>query len=127
MPKVKIETSLAPEPLGPYNQAVEINGTLFVSGQIPIDPKTALFVSGGINEQTSRVMLNLGAILKEAGFSWKDVCKCSIFLKDLSHFTDVNKIYATYFTEGIAPARECVEVSALPKNALVEISLIASK
>ena len=125
--KRKIQTPNAPAPVGPYNQALEVNGVLYVSGQVPLDPATGLIVSEGIKEQTEQVMQNLHAILEEAELSWKDVCKCSIFLTNLSHFADVNDVYASYFTSGIAPARECVEVSALPKNALVEISLIASK
>lgn len=125
--KRKIHTVEAPSPVGPYNQAVEVNGVLYASGQIPIDPQTDSVVSGGIKVQTQQVMQNLQAVLKEADLSWKDVCKCSIFLTNLSHFADVNDVYASYFTSGVAPARECVEVSALPKNALVEISLIASK
>ena len=127
MAKRIIQTNLAPEPLGPYNQAIEANGTLYVSGQIPIDPSSGLVIEGDIVAQTSLVMKNLGAVLEEASYKWDDVCKCTIFMKDLSQFVEMNNIYAKSFSAGIEPARECVEVSKLPKDVLVEISLIASK
>ena len=122
-----IETTDAPSPVGPYSQAIEINGTLYISGQIPLDPVSGKMEQEDIALQTKRVMRNLEAILKKADFSWSDVCKCSIFLKNLSQFGIMNDVYAQFFESGNEPARECVEVSQLPKNALVEISLIASK
>ena len=127
MGKRIIYTNQAPAPIGPYNQGVEINGTLYVSGQIPIDPATGELLDGDIKEQTVQVMKNLLAILKEAGYSFEDVVKASIFVKDLGDFGSVNEIYGSFFNEQIAPARECVEVARLPKDVQVEISCIAVK
>lgn len=119
------QTVNAPAPVGPYNQAVAINGILYVSGQIAIDPKTGSFVTEDIQAETNQVMKNIKAILLEAGATFENVVKASIFLANMDDFADVNKIYATYFNEMTAPARECVEVSKLPKNVSVEISVIA--
>jgi 2-iminobutanoate/2-iminopropanoate deaminase len=116
----------APSPIGPYSQAVEKNGTLFISGQIPLDPFSGALVSGSIEKETHQVMKNLQSLLSAASYSWTDVMKCSIFLKDLNDFEAVNKVYASYFDDNF-PARECVEVSKLPKDVNVEISLIAIK
>lgn len=121
-----IYTSDAPEPVGPYNQAILANDTLYVSGQIPINPKSGNIDSIDIEIQTHQVFKNLLAVLNKAEMGLKNVVKCSIFLDDLSDFQKVNELYATYFTTD-TPARECVEVSKLPKNARIEISCIAVK
>ena len=121
----KIITSKnAPAPIGPYNQAVQAGNTLYVSGQIPLDPISGEMKNADIEMETHQVMKNLEAILKEAGADFTNVVKCSIFVKDLSNFAVINKIYGTYFTVN-APARETVEVARLPKEAKVEISCIA--
>lgn len=122
-----IRTNLAPQPVGPYNQAIATSGEMiFVAGQIPLNPQTGKIVGGDdITKQTEQVMSNIEAILKEAGASWEDVVKTSVFLTDLANFSPMNQIYAQYFDETTAPARACVEVSRLPKNVLVEIECIA--
>ena len=122
-----IHTDKAPGAIGPYNQAILANGTLYVSGQIPINPKTAEIISSSITDETHRVMQNLEAILKQAEMSWENVVKCTIFTTDISKFSELNEVYGSYFNSGREPARECVEVSKLPKNVSVEISLIAVK
>ncbi len=121
-----INTKNAPAPIGPYNQAVLAGDTLYVSGQIAINPANEEMEQDSLDQETHRVMKNMHAILKEAGLDWIDVVKCSIFLLDMGQFATVNEVYATYFQEG-APARETVQVSALPKGANVEISCIANK
>lgn len=118
-------TTKAPAPVGPYNQATAINGTLYVSGQIAIDPATGDFVTENITDETHRVMKNIHAILIEAGATFEHVLKASIFISDMDNFAAINKVYASYFNEDTAPARECVEVSKLPKGVNVEISVIA--
>ena len=121
MTKKIILSSDAPAPIGPYSQAVEVNGTLYVSGQIAL----SAFDSGAsIEEETDQVMKNLGYILKEAGYSFEQVVKCSIFIQDMNHFAQINGVYGQYFTAN-PPARETVEVARLPKNVRVEISCIA--
>ena len=122
-----IRTNQAPAPVGPYNQAIAAKGTLlFVAGQIPLNPDTGEIVGGNdISQQTQQVMANLGAILKEAGTSWENVVKTSVFLSDLNNFVPMNQVYASYFDEATAPARACVEVARLPKDVLVEIDCIA--
>ena len=122
-----IRTNQAPAPVGPYNQAIAAKGTLlFVAGQIPLNPETGEIVGGNdISQQTQQVMTNLGAILKEAGTSWENVVKTSVFLSDLNNFVPMNQVYASYFDEATAPARACVEVARLPKDVLVEIDCIA--
>jgi 2-iminobutanoate/2-iminopropanoate deaminase len=123
MTKKIILSSDAPAPIGPYSQAVEVNGTLYVSGQIAL----SAFESGAsIEEETDQVMKNLGYILKEAGYSFEQVVKCSIFIQDMNHFGQINGVYGQYFTVN-PPARETVEVARLPKNVRVEISCIAYK
>ena len=122
-----ISTTNAPAPIGPYNQAVFAGDTLFVSGQIPLDPKTGELVSGDIAAETKMVMQNLEAILTEAGLTFENVVKSSIFLSDMNSFTQVNEVYGTFFNEETAPARETVEVANLPKFVNVEISVIAIK
>ncbi|MFI8378993.1 RidA family protein [Leeuwenhoekiella sp. NPDC079379] len=122
-----ISTSNAPAPIGPYNQAVFAGDTLYISGQIPLDPKTGELISGDITEETKMVMQNLEAILIEAGLTFEHVVKSSIFLSDMNSFAAVNAVYATAFNEQTAPARETVEVANLPKFVNVEISMIAVK
>ena len=122
-----ISTTNAPAPIGPYNQAVFAGDTLFVSGQIPLDPKTGELVSGDIAAETKMVMQNLEAILTEAGHTFENVVKSSIFLSDMNSFAQVNEVYGTFFNEETAPARETVEVANLPKFVNVEISVIAIK
>ena len=122
-----ISTTNAPAPIGPYNQAVFAGDTLFVSGQIPLDPKTGELVSGDIAAETKMVMQNLEAILTEAGLTFENVVKSSIFLSDMNSFAQVNEVYGTFYTEETAPARETVEVANLPKFVNVEISVIAIK
>ncbi|WP_031427688.1 RidA family protein [Flavimarina sp. Hel_I_48] len=120
-----ITTKNAPAPIGPYNQAILSENTLYISGQIPVDPATGELVSGDIAKETDQVMLNLKAILEEANMDFENVVKSSIFLSDMANFGAVNTVYATYFNEKTAPARETVEVSNLPKYVNVEISMIA--
>ncbi|MFV1450169.1 RidA family protein [Maribacter sp. HS] len=122
-----INTEHAPAPIGPYNQAILSNGTLYISGQIPINPKNGALVSGDIKLETKQSMENLKAILTEAEMTFEHVVKSSIFLSDMNQFTDVNEVYATYFNAETAPARETVEVANLPKFVNVEISMIAVK
>nr|WP_314995050.1 RidA family protein [uncultured Capnocytophaga sp.] len=124
--KKVILSSKAPAPIGPYSQAIEANGTLYVSGQIPIDPATGEVVSGGIEPQAKQVMQSLKAILEEAGYTFDQVVKTTILLDDLGNFAKVNEIYGSYFDEG-APARETYQVAKLPKGVAVEISCIAVK
>jgi len=125
MNKKIITSAKAPAPIGPYNQAVEAGGMLFVSGQIPLNQESGELVTGSIEDQTHQVMKNLGYILQEAGLGFSAVIKCSIFVQDLGNFGKINEVYGSYFEESSAPARETVEVSALPKNVGVEISCIA--
>lgn len=121
-----INTNNAPAPIGPYNQAVETGGLLFVSGQIPSKPNTGEIVTSGIKDEAKQVMENIDAILSEAGLSFANVVKTTIFLTDMGTFAQVNEVYGSYFTSDF-PARETVQVAALPKNVNVEISVIASK
>ena len=118
-----ISTKNAPNAVGPYSQAIRYGNMLFVSGQIPIDPKTDEIVTGDIEAQTSRVLDNLKAIIEASGMALENVLKCTCFLKDMEDFTKFNSVYNSYFGE-ILPARECVEVSRLPKDVLVEVSAI---
>lgn len=120
-----IHTEKAAQPVGPYNQAVQVDNMLYVSGQIPLDPETGELIKGGVEEQTRMVMQNLGAILEAAGMDFSNVIKCSIFITDMHEFPKLNKVYASYF-ENDPPARETVQVGALPKFVDVEISCIAS-
>jgi 2-iminobutanoate/2-iminopropanoate deaminase len=121
-----INTTDAPAPIGPYNQAVETGGLLFVSGQIPSNPATGEIVSSGIKDEAKQVMENIGAILSEAGLSFSNIVKTTIFLTDMGTFAQVNEVYGSYFISDF-PARETVQVAALPKNVNVEISVIAAK
>ena len=112
-------------PIGPYNQAILVNDTLYASGQIAINPATNELISGNIEEETKQVMKNLAAVLDAAGMRFSDVVKCSIFISDMNDFGAINNIYGTYFEDDNAPARETVQVAVLPKQVNVEISLIA--
>lgn len=123
--KTIINTSGAPEPIGPYSQAVKAGNLLFVSGQIPLDPKSGELVNKDIEAETRQVMKNIEAILKEAGMNFNSIVKTSIFLKDMNDFAKVNAVYGENFSEN-PPARETVQVSRLPKDVNVEISVIAS-
>ncbi len=122
-----INTSKAPAPIGPYNQATLIKDTLYISGQIPIDPATGELVEGDIKKETKQSMENLKAILEEAGMTFEHVVKSTIFIKDMHQFAQINEVYGTYFDADTAPARETVEVANLPKFVNVEISMIAVK
>lgn len=122
-----IKTSAAPAPVGPYNQAVMINGTLYISGQVAIIPATGELLLTDIEAETTQVMENLKAILTEAGLTFENVVKSTIFLMDMEMFSRVNKVYGSYFNEETAPARETVQVANLPKYVNVEISCIAVK
>lgn len=122
-----IVTKGAPEPIGPYSQAVLHGDTLYVSGQIAIDPESGNLLKKDIESETRRVMKNMGAVLNEAKMDFSNVIKCSIFIKDMNDFKKINKIYGSYFDPVTAPARETVEVSRLPKDVRVEISCIAVK
>lgn len=120
-----IYTKNAPDAIGPYSQAYLCGNTLYTSGQIAINPKNNEFIGGDIEEQTQRVMKNLKAVLNEAGFDFEDVVKTTCFLKNMGDFQKFNEIYGKYFTS--KPARSCVAAAQLPKDALVEVEVIACK
>lgn len=124
MKKTAIETPKAPAPIGPYNQAILVNNTLYVSGQIAINVSTGQLVTENIIEETHQVMKNLEAILAAADMDFQNVVKCSIFIKNMDDFATINEVYGQFFSE-MPPARETVEVARLPKNVNVEISCIA--
>ena len=119
-----ISTSDAPAAIGPYSQGARLGSTIYLSGQIPLDPKSGQIVTGGINAQTKRVMENIAAILRAEGLTFENVAKTTIFLADLGDFQTVNEIYGSYFKQA-PPARSTVQVAALPKGARVEIEVIA--
>ena len=119
-----VQTKQAPDAIGPYSQAVIANGFVFTSGQIPIDPATGEFVSGGIAEQTQQVLKNLSAVLEAAGSSLRQVVKTTVYLADMQDFVAMNEVYATFFG-GEPPARSTVQAARLPKDARVEIDVIA--
>ncbi|GJM17779.1 MAG: reactive intermediate/imine deaminase [Thermodesulfobacteriota bacterium] len=121
-----VQTDKAPAPVGPYNQAIIHNGTLYASGQIAINPENGALITSDIEAETHQVMKNIGAILEEAGLSYEDIIKCSIFVSDINNYGRINDVYASYFDEATAPARELVEVANLPKLVNVEISVIAA-
>lgn len=123
--KKVIETTGAPAPIGPYNQAILVDKTLYASGQIALDPKTMDLVNEDIQAETTQVMKNLSAVLKAAGMDFTNVVKATIYLADMGDFALVNEIYGGYFNDDDAPARETVQVAQLPKNVRVEISVIA--
>ena len=120
-----ISTKNAPAAIGPYSQAIKVGNLIYTSGQIPIDPATGTLVAGGIKEQTRQSLLNVQAILKEAGISMSGVVKTTVFMADMSDFADMNAVYAEFFTESY-PARSAVALKALPKGALVEIEVVAA-
>lgn len=120
-----ITTDKAPAPIGPYNQAILKNGTLYTSGQIALDADSGELVLGTIEEETTKVMENMSAVLKAANMSFNHVVKTSIFISNMNDFARINAVYGTYFEEGNAPARETVQVARLPKDVNVEISMIA--
>ena len=122
-----IQTSKAPAPIGPYNQAVLSGNTLYTSGQIAINPATGEIQLGTIKEETTLVMENMKAVLEAADMTFEDVVKASIFISDMANFSKINAVYGRYFNEETAPARETVEVANLPKYVHVEISMIAIK
>ncbi len=119
-----IHTNYAPAAVGPYSQAVESRGVLFVSGQLGIDPATGSMVSGGMREQTERLLQNLKTVLNSAGYNLSDVVKCTVYLKDINDFQAMNEVYATFF-DADPPARAAFQVAALPLDALVEIEAVA--
>ena len=120
-----INSNDAPSPVGPYNQSILVNGTLYISGQIAIDAGTGELVNGTIEEETAKVMDNLQAVLAAADMTFENVVKCTVFVKNMQNYGRINAVYASYFSDDSAPARELVEVAALPKYVNVEISAIA--
>lgn len=123
----KIETTQAPAAVGPYSQAIETAETLFVSGQIPLEPTTGRLAAGGIVGQTRQVLNNLSAILGAAGYRREQVVRTEVFLIDLAHVEEFNRLYSEFFSDPVKPARTTVQAAALPKAALIEIACIASK
>ena len=121
-----IHTEKAPAALGPYSQAIEVNGTLYVSGQIPFVPETMTLVSDCVKAQTKQSLENIKAILEAAGYTFKDVVRAGVFIKDMNDFAAVNEVYAEYLGD-VKPARACVEVARLPKDVKVEIEVMAVK
>jgi len=124
--KKKISVDKAPQAIGPYSQAIQLGNLLFVSGQIPIDPQTGNLVTGDIQTQTRQVMQNLRAIVESAGLTLADAVKATCFLKNMGDFAKFNAVYADYFGD-VPPARETVEVARLPRDVMVEVSLICGK
>ena len=127
MSKTIVTSKNAPAPIGPYNQAVWYGDILFVSGQIALDPVTGELVLDSIEVETDRVLKNLQGILQTAGLTFENVLKCSVFVTDMNDFSKINAVYGKYFKEETAPARELVQVAALPRFVHVEISLIAGR
>lgn len=121
-----INTAKAPAAIGPYSQAIEANGTLYISGQVPFVPETMQIIEGDVQVQTRRALENIKAILEEAGYTLENVVKCGIFCKDLNEFALINEIYGEYFSNH-KPARFCVEVARLPRDCKIEIDAIAVK
>ena len=122
--KKVIRTTKAPSAIGPYSQAIQVGNIIYTSGQIPIDPATGSFVEGGIKEQTRQSLLNVKAILEEAGLTMSNVVKTTVFMADMNDFADMNAVYAEFFAEPY-PARSAVAVKTLPKGAFVEIEVVA--
>ena len=122
--KEVVLTDRAPKPIGPYSQAIKANGFLYISGQVPLDPKSGEFVGGDIRQQTERVMENLRGICEAAGTNLHHAVKATVFLKEMNDFGAINEVYARYFSAA-PPARTTVQAAALPKSALVEIDLVA--
>ena len=119
-----VTTPLAPAAIGPYSQGILVDDTLYVSGQIAIDPESGSMIEGAVEEETERVLDNVGAILQAASMSFEDVVRCEVFLADMDDYAQVNEVYARYFNEQ-PPARQALEVATLPRDAQVEISCIA--
>lgn len=124
--KTQIKTDKAPQAIGPYSQAIEVNGMIFTSGIVPLDPETGVVIEGDIKAQATRVFESMKGLLEDAGSSCEDVIKTTVFIKDMNDFAAINEIYAQYFT-GVFPARSCVEVARLPKDVLIEMEAIALK
>jgi 2-iminobutanoate/2-iminopropanoate deaminase len=124
IPRSRIKTPLAPAAIGPYSQGILVGDTLYCSGQLSIDPETGSLVTGSIESETERVLDNLGAVLRAARMDYENVVRCVVYLTDINDYAQVNEIYARYFSEA-PPAREAVQVTALPRGARVEISCIA--
>ena len=123
--KKAILTTNAPAPIGPYSQAIQAGDTIYISGQIAIDPSTGDLITSSIEDETHQVLKNVGAILEAAGLTYENVVSCSVFIKDMELFGRINAVYTTYFSAGIPPARALVQVSDLPKHVNIEISAIA--
>ena len=121
-----IATTNAPAAIGPYSQGVQVNGMLFISGQLPIDPATGKMADGDVKAQTEQSLKNVQAILEEAGYTFNDVVKTTVFLADMSYFAEMNEVYKQYYATE-CPARSAFAVKALPMNAMVEIETIAGK
>lgn len=126
MKKRVIDSPLAPKAVGPYSQAIEVNGTLYVSGQLPIDASTGEFVPGGVREQLVQVFKNLQYILEEAGYGFGNVVKTTVYLTDMADFATLNEVYSEFYIEPF-PARVAYAVAALPKGALAEVDVVAAK
>lgn len=124
--KIAIQVPTAPAPIGPYSPAILVGNQLFVSGQIPLNTETGKLIDNNIENATAQVMNNITSLLKAAGFTIEDVVKCSIFLRDFNDFQRMNEVYASFFNE-VPPARETIQVSRLPMDAMIEISCIAIK
>ena len=124
--KKVINSPKAPKAIGPYSQAIEVNGTLYISGQLPIDASTGKFAEGGIKEQTEQALKNIGYILEEAGYTFRDVVKSTCLLSTMDHFAGMNEVYARYY-QSEAPARAAFAVQKLPLGVMVEIECIAVK
>lgn len=122
--KKVIQTDKAPPAIGPYSQAIDVAGTLYISGQVPVDPETGKIVGGGIEAQTERVLRNIGAILEAAGLGYTHVVKTTVLLDDIGNFTRMNEVYKSFF-QGDPPARAAFQVAALPLGAMIEIETIA--
>lgn len=122
----QISTQNAPAAIGPYSQAIEVNGFVYASGQLPIDPATGAFPEGGVKEQTRQSILNVKAILEEAGLALSNVVKTTVYLADMSDFAAMNEVYSQFFAQPF-PARSAIAVKALPKGALVEVEVVAAR
>lgn len=122
----QISTQNAPAAIGPYSQAIEVNGFVYASGQLPIDPATGAFPEGGVEEQTRQSILNVKAILEEAGLALSNVVKTTVYLADMGDFAAMNEVYSQFFAQPF-PARSAIAVKALPKGALVEIEVVAAR
>lgn len=122
----QISTQNAPAAIGPYSQAIEVNGFVYASGQLPIDPATGAFPEGGVKEQTRQSLLNVNAILEEAGLALANVVKTTVYLADMGDFAAMNEVYSQFFAQPF-PARSAIAVKALPKGALVEVEVVAAR